>query len=108
MPIILQVNYAPSPTQPPQSREQCIAAAEAIAALPGLRWKVWIKDEASATRGGIYLFDDIESARAWGDMVLPKRLADAGGSNISIRYFEVNEEQSRVTRAPLDFEFEAA
>jgi hypothetical protein len=30
--------------------------ARAIAAVPGLIWKVWILDEAASELGGVYLF----------------------------------------------------
>ena len=35
--------------------------AEQYAAVPGLRWKIWIINEAEGEAGGIYLFDDEES-----------------------------------------------
>ncbi|GGC89728.1 YdhR family protein [Chelatococcus reniformis] len=98
MPVILQVNFATA--ERPASQAQ-IESAKAIAQQPGLRWKVWINDEASQTRGGIYLFDDLKSAKAWGDDVLPERLKARGATHISIRYFDVNEDASLVTHAPL-------
>lgn len=98
MPVILQVNFV-TPDRPAQQAQ--LESAKAIAQQPGLRWKVWINDEAAQTRGGIYLFDDLKSAKAWGDDILPERLKARGATNISIRYFDVNEEASLVTHAPL-------
>jgi hypothetical protein len=98
MPIILQVNFV-SPSVPDQQLQ--LDSARSIALQPGLRWKVWLNDEESQTRGGIYLFDDLKSAQAWGDDILRARLQARGAEDISIRYFDVNEAASLMTRAPL-------
>jgi len=102
MPVLLQVNFVPGPGQASQSQADKLASARHIAGLPGLAWKVWIQDPGSNTRGGIYLFADLASAQAWGDSQLRPRLEQGGATGISIRYFDVNEEPSRITRAPLD------
>ena len=36
-----------------------------IAAVSGLRWKVWIMNEQENEAGGIYLFDDEDSIQAY-------------------------------------------
>ena len=36
-----------------------------IGRSPGLRWKIWTENETEQTGGGIYLFEDDESARAY-------------------------------------------
>jgi len=43
----------------------CEGAVEAIRALPGLEWKVWLADADSRTAGGVYLFRDAASAEAY-------------------------------------------
>lgn len=98
MAVILQVNFVTTDKTELQAQ---LESAKAIARLPGLLWKIWINDEASQTRGGIYLFDDLTSAQAWGDAVLPERLKARGAKDVSIRYFEINEQASILTRAPL-------
>ena len=102
MSIILQVNFTPGPDHAAQSAHEKQEAARRIAALPGLSWKIWIHEETGNTRGGIYLFDDLASAKAWGDDQLTPRLHEKGASDISIRYFAINEEASRITNAPLE------
>ena len=42
-------------------------AARAIAAVPGLIWKVWILDEAASELGGVYLFASRAQAQAYAD-----------------------------------------
>ncbi len=41
--------------------------ARAIAAVPGLIWKVWLLDEAAAELGGVYLFASRAQAQAYVD-----------------------------------------
>lgn len=41
--------------------------ARAIARVPGLIWKVWILDEATAELGGVYLFASRAQAQAYVD-----------------------------------------
>lgn len=101
MPILLQVNFTPGEKQSRETQDDYNAVARYISELPGFRWKIWIKDEASTTRGGIYLFDDLAAARTWGDDQLRPRLAEDGATNILIRYFDINEEASAINHAPL-------
>lgn len=102
MSIILQVNFTPGPAHAAQSASEKLESARRIAALPGLSWKLWIQEESGGTRGGIYLFDDLASAKAWGNDQLTPRLLEGGATDISIRYFTINEEASRITHAPLE------
>lgn len=102
MAIILQVNYRPSAAQAQAPEAKRVESARRIAdTVGGLQWKVWISSE-DGLRGGIYLFDDRESARAWAEGDLRPRLTDGGGTDISIRFFEVDETLSAITRAPVD------
>lgn len=101
MAIILQVNFTPSSAQDAQTAEQREARARLLSSQPGLIWKVWISDQTSNTRGGIYLFADRASAEAWGDASLRGTLETAGATDISIRYFDVNEAASLITHATL-------
>jgi hypothetical protein len=102
MPVLLQVNFTPGAAHAAQTPDDKLDSARRIAGLPGLAWKIWIQDEGSATRGGIYLFEDRHAARAWGEDQLRARLTEGGASDISIRYFDINEEASHITRAPIE------
>lgn len=102
MATLLQVNYRPSAQQNQLSDAERVESAERIANnVAGLQWKVWISNAADKLRGGIYLFDNLDSARAWGEGNLRDRLAAGGGTNISITYFDVDEKLSAITRAAL-------
>jgi hypothetical protein len=102
MAVLLQVNYTPNPQPGSQAEASRLASAEYLASnVAGLQWKVWIGSTAENLRGGIYLFDDMASARAWGEGKLRERLAANGGTNISLIYFDVDDKLSAITRAPI-------
>ena len=48
-------------------------AAQPIADTPGLRWKVWLMNEAENEAGGIYLFESKAAAESYiaGPIVAP-------------------------------------
>ena len=77
-------------------------AAENIAGVPGLVWKLWGYDDDQRVATSIYLFDRESNARAWGDgPMVPGLSAHPGITNIEVRYFDVDQELSTVTRAPM-------
>jgi hypothetical protein len=73
-----------------------------IAAVPGLRWKVWIMNEDEHEAGGIYLFDDSESLQAYlaGPIVSGLKTHPAL-SEISAKQFDVLEDLTSTTRGPV-------
>lgn len=100
MATILVVNYAPSDAQNNSPIQERRASAARISALDGFRWKYWIRGQDDGTRGGVYLFDTPDQARVWGEEVR-KRLAEGGGINVTVRYFDVDPELSALTNATL-------
>jgi hypothetical protein len=99
---LLQVNYRREHGQGNSDQaEYLLGAAERIANVPGLQWKIWIYDEEGQAGGGIYLFDSEEHARGFGDQI-PESLGRLPGvSEIDRRYFDVDERLSAITRGPL-------
>ena len=76
--------------------------AEKIAGVPGLVWKLWGYDDDQRVATGIYLFDSESNARAFCDgPMMPALSAHPGISNIEVRYLDVDQELSAVTRAPM-------
>ncbi|MGO9884289.1 MAG: YdhR family protein [Solirubrobacteraceae bacterium] len=100
---LLQVNYRRERgQQDAEQAEHLLEAAERIAGVPGLQWKIWIYDNSQRAAGGIYLFDTDEHARAWGDQMLPNSLGRLPGvGEIETRYSDVDERLSAITRGPL-------
>ena len=80
-----------------------LGAAQPIADTPGLAWKVWLMNEAENEAGGIYLFESKDTAQAYmsGPIVAALK-ASPVISDISAKLFDVMEEHSAVTRAPLN------
>ncbi len=86
----------------PEQGGAFLAAAEKIADLPGLIWKLWGFDDSEHVAESVYLFDSAEHARAWGEGPMRAALSSHPGiSDIEVRYYDVDEELSAVTRAPL-------
>ncbi len=79
-----------------------LGAAQPIADVPGLRWKVWLMNESEREAGGIYLFDSKAAAEAYvaGPIVAALKASPAV-SNISAKLFDVMDEHSAITRGPL-------
>ena len=77
-------------------------AAQPIADVPGLRWKVWLMNEAEQEAGGIYLFESEAAAQSYlaGPIVAALKFSPAV-SNISAKLFDVLESHSAITRGPV-------
>lgn len=98
---ILQINFKLGVS--PQDYEQaCLPAAQPVADTPGLRWKVWLINEAEREAGGLYLFDDEASMQAFlaGPIVAAVK-SDPALSDISAKMFDVMEAHTAVTRGPV-------
>lgn len=73
--------------------------AQTLADTPGLIWKIWLLNEADHQAGGVYLFNDDVSLKAYleGPIVATvKTLPD-----VSVKVFDIAEKQSLMTRAPI-------
>jgi len=100
MPTLLQIDF---PMSGPWGEKMAAAFADLaalIAETPGLRWKVWTESPSSGEGGGVYLFDDEASARAYLEEHT-RRLEGFGIEGIRARVFDVNEPLTAVTRGPL-------
>ena len=98
---ILQVNLKFSISRS-ELETAWLEAAQPIADLPGLRWKVWLMNEAEHEAGGIYLFESEAAAQSYlaGPIVAALKSSPAV-SNISARLFDVLESHTAITRGPL-------
>ena len=100
MAVILQIDF---PFQGPWGAEMSAALqdlATSIAQEPGLIWKIWTENPATAEAGGIYLFIDQASAAAY----LAKhrvRLLGFGITQVNGKLFEINRPLSAINQAPL-------
>jgi hypothetical protein len=100
MPTLVQFDF---PLQGPWGDEMATAFSDLagiIGRSPGLRWKIWTENEEEGTAGGIYLFEDDDSARAYLEEHTA-RLEGFGVTDIRARLFHVNEPLTAVTRGPI-------
>jgi len=73
-----------------------------IAAVSGLRWKIWIMNEQENEAGGIYLFDDADSLQAYLEgPIIAGLKTNPALSDISAKQFNVVEDFTRDTRGPI-------
>ena len=76
--------------------------ADDIAAVPGLRWKIWPINEAESEGGGVFLFDDEASMQAFLEgPIVAQVTSHPALSDFSVKQSDIMEDQSRVTRAPI-------
>ena len=98
---ILQINYR---LNSPPADFLCGAepVADSLANVPGLRWKIWLKNDAEKDGGGIYLF---ENEAALNDFVsgpiVEKLRAHPAIAEVSLKRFDVPLALSAKTRAPV-------
>jgi Putative mono-oxygenase ydhR len=79
------------------------SAVPAMRAIPGLQSKVWILSEDGRRAGGLYLFRDAASARAYvaGPIVAGLR-ASPNMADVSVRVSRVVESLTAATNAPAE------
>jgi hypothetical protein len=67
-----------------------------------LRWKIWLMNEKDSEAGGIYLFDDESSLKAYLAGPLAAQVSSHPAiSDMSAKPFEVMPEATAVTRGPI-------
>lgn len=79
-----------------------LQTAQPIADSPGLRWKIWIKNETEHEVGGIYLFEDEASVKAFleGPIVAGTKSSPVV-KEVSVKQFKVMEPHTAITRGPV-------
>ena len=95
---ILQISYKLNGPRADYEREN-LPYARRIADMPGLRWKVWIINEAQREAGGIYLFDNDAAVQAFVDGPIIAEMK--GDPTLSIKAFDVIPELTAITRGPV-------
>lgn len=100
---ILQINFKLSVSR--DKYEQAgTETAKIISNVAGLRWKVWIMNEAKQELGGIYLFDDESSLEAYlAGPIVAKLKSNPAISDISMKQFDVLDKLTQVTHGPIVF-----
>jgi hypothetical protein len=96
-----QVNFKFSIT-PEQYAEAVAPLAGPISGVQGLLWKIWIMNPEENESGGIHLFADQASLDAYaGSEIIEGILSNPALSDFSVKTFDLMEEYSQITRAPV-------
>lgn len=98
---ILQLNFKLK--VPVDQYEHAIEhASHAIAGVAGLRWKIWIVNADQQEAGGIYCFENRESADAYLNGAIVANLKGAPfAHDPSIKRFDYLEAATALTRGPV-------
>lgn len=98
--VIAQVNYNTDFSQGTPRAEK-LKTAENRTEIPGFIWKVWLRNEEAGRGGGLFLFEDRPSAEAW-LAERANRKFHPSTTDITVELFDVDEELSRISQAPID------
>jgi hypothetical protein len=98
---ILQINFKFT-SSANDYRKLVAPFADPIAAVPGLKWKVWLLNEKNSEAGGVYLFRDETSANAYlnGEIVAGLKKQPTL-RDLSAKLFDVVEDMTQKTRGPI-------
>lgn len=83
--------------------EQAVSPlAEKFAAVPGLRWKIWLMNEDKKEAGGIYFFDNASSLENFLSGELAATVSNHPAlSDMSVKKFDIMEKITATTRGPV-------
>lgn len=97
---LLQIDFTMEAPFGAQMSEAFEPLAQSIAQEKGLIWKIWTENAQTKEAGGIYLFEDEESAMSYLQMHT-QRLSGFGITPINAKIFDINIPLSLIDRAPL-------
>src|SRR5947209_17207865 len=98
---LLQVNYQLDSAVSDFMRESK-PVADLLANVPGLRWKIWLKNDEENQGGGIYLFEDSEGLKSFAEgPIIAKLRSHPAITDVSLKEFDVPQDLSSITRAPI-------
>ncbi|WP_105901558.1 monooxygenase [Vibrio gangliei] len=95
MTTLLQVHFAFEGPFGKEMAEALQGLAESINQEPGFISKIWTESQEQKEAGGIYLFEDQASAKAYLEMH-SARLKQFGVEQVHAKFFEVNEALSKI------------
>lgn len=76
--------------------------AAQIAEVTGMRWKIWLMDEANSRGGGTYVFEDEHSMQAYLEgPIIAGLKAHPAFSDVRVQSFAILDGPTTVTRGPI-------
>ena len=99
---IMQLNFKFSVTG--SEYEQAVSPlASQFAEVAGLRWKIWMINEAEGEAGGIYMFENEASLNAFlGGPLAAQVTGHPALSDFSVKQFDVMEKLTAITLGPVE------
>ena len=98
---ILQINFRFNVSRA-EYEQAANSLADEFADVDGLRWKIWMINEAEGEAGGIYMFEDEASLNALLEGPLAAQvIGHPALSEFSVKQFDVMEKVTAVTRGPV-------
>jgi hypothetical protein len=98
---ILQINLRFNVSAAELAKEFETAAGH-IVEVPGLKWKIFCMNEERREGVGIYLFKDDASLKSYLEGPIVADMKDKKAfSDIDVKYFDVVEKATAVTRGPI-------
>ncbi|MGB7063258.1 MAG: YdhR family protein [Candidatus Zixiibacteriota bacterium] len=98
---MLQINFKFNVTKAEYEQAASSLAGD-FAALAGLRWKIWIMNEAEKEAGGYYMFKDAASITAFLEGPLAAKVTGHPAlSDFSVKQFDVMDDVTKITRGPI-------
>jgi len=99
---IVQINLKFKVTRP-ELEKAFLEIAQPVADLKGLLWKIWIINEAEKSAGGIYLFENDASVKAFHEGETAAAIMKHPAlSDIEAKVFDILPEHTKITRGPVD------
>lgn len=97
---LLQVDFEYKGAMGEEMSKALIELAQSINNEEGLIWKIWTESESDKLGGGVYLFNDEESAKNYLKMHT-SRLKDMGVSGIKGIIFDINLPLTTINKGPV-------
>jgi hypothetical protein len=98
---LLQVNFK---FNVPRSdyEKAAVELAGPFSEVEGLRWKVWLMNEAGSEAGGIYLFDSESALKSYLEGPLAAKVSSHPAfSDMTVKQFDVLDDPTAITRGPV-------
>lgn len=97
---LLQVDFKIAGPFSPEMAEMMVELAKSINNEPGMIWKIWTQNPANQLGGGVYLFEDEQSAQNYLEMH-SARLTKMGITDIRGVIFDINEPLTEINKGPV-------
>ncbi|GAA5141704.1 monooxygenase [Thalassotalea piscium] len=97
---LLQVDFDFSGPFGEEMSNALLGLAESINNEAGVIWKIWTESEKDQIAGGVYLFEDEESAKAYLAMH-SARLTEMGVKGVRGKIFDINMPLSTINKSPV-------